>query len=672
MGLRSTRKSHKKMRGGDHPPLSDDDLNAAAAALTSGDELVLTDEMLDQYLSMIPVLIEILEKNSVDKMAEEFITNKEYKGVLNDLVSPALVDKIEKDAVFFANSTYKSQTLKSRSKVSNLFNSKSGNLKGTVTNAAVKQRTEIYKQEVKNKLEELLTKAKAPSRTSLIEELKGFLEVIKSKKAAQVGGAAYQATTLDSAIDEYVRKHSKLDVKWRRVASRVFGIIILVGRGGTYAALVANGAAIGLLLQASAAMVYSTVIAILKIAAAVLAGLVALLFGSAGSGSGFTGSTSVGTAPQSSLSLGLSGLSQAGWNYMAIKGLSDMLGSGSKPTKEQIEHFESEYIKYNFVTSRVRKGMRIYNPFMKAHLPFTVLPKPSVIKYALSFIFTESPTLEPYGDEVNVIWRDTDFDNKIRDIYNKGDNLSLDNHGFKGNLFIGDGIFIEGKKINMSKYVVPYKTIIDEKGLPWTYDDKSAKFILSIKTESVNIETRKAVMNASKRGLLSRSQTTLSEVSSRSFKHPAYDFSTFTAFRNAVYLAARYKLKAYGKPVEEPTGGPVATVNPMAAAASALSVAKVVTNAKPTPSTFEMAKAAAKAAASDLPKGWVYITNDGDHSYYKCVADTDIPSVWDKPKDSCALPKGWKELISDYGEKYYECENANVESVWDKPTAACV
>jgi hypothetical protein len=453
----------------------------------------------------------------------------------------------------------------------------------------------------------LLKEAKAPDTSKLIEELKAFLQELESKKAAQHGGAAYDASTIDGLINEYVRKYSKLDLKWRRVASRVFGILILVGRGVGYTALIANGGGIALLLHASAAVAYSAVILLFKIVGAILVTILASLVSLTGTGS-IIGSSNSGL---STIPLPTIGVRDALLIHFYLRSR-EIHRSNAAQTPQQITEYKREFNAYDFVKTRIRSGMRVYNPFMKAHIPFVSLPKPSVIKYALSFIFTQSPTLEAYGDEVNMVWRDAEFDKALKTIYSKSTDLSLDNNGFKGNLFIGDGVFIKGTRIDVRKYVIPYKTIIDENGLPWTLSTNRMgqnKFSLLIKENETNTATKNAIIAASTRGnAMKRSFSTTwkknvskylvpsrSQIGSRSFQNPAYDFTDFTAFRNAVYLAARYKLKAYGKP------GPVLTENPL--------------------------------RANSLPAGWEYVTDDGE-PYYEC-SDPKVDSVWDRPTKPC-------------------------------------
>lgn len=605
MGL--TRRARRIRKGGAHPdaPPDEQELNRMAATLTSG-ELVLNEKNLDAYISILPALIEIQEKNSLDNFVEEMLVNKEYKGVLSLIITKETFEKIEKDAILFANSTYRSQTIKAKSKVSNILKN------GPVVNAAVKQRAEIYKKEIKSQLEKILSDAGVPSNPEVVKELSGLLEHLKDLKRQAGGG--YDATTIDGMINEYVRKHAQVDMKWRRVASRVFGIMLIASRGIGYTAILANGPVIAFALQSGAASAVKGAAAALILLGKIIGGLFAALFGFAGVAQGSQGSS----APPPTFS---SAVSSVGLQYLQYRGLMTIFGldRGASPAESDnaLKELVKAYKLYDFVKTRAPSGMRIYNPFMKAHLPFAVLPTASVIKYALSFIFIDSPTLEPYGDEVSVIWRDSEFDRALEDYY-KDDSkskVSINMPGFKGNLFVGDGIFIKGTQIDVTKYVKPWETVIDANGLPWTLKRKLVKekngrntlmygpFALLISTEDQTVKNAiKSVRtsgNALKalRGTSSHIIPSRETISPRSVEHPAYDLTHFTGFRNAVYLAARYKLKLNGKPE---------TVNPMHAL---------------------------RASNDALPRGWSKIVENGE-TYYQCD-DVNVESTWYKPTESC-------------------------------------
>ena len=347
-------------------------------------------------------------------------------------------------------------------------------------------------------------------------------------------------------------------------------------------------------------------------------------------------------------------IGQSWLQYTGIKALGEMLFRGSIPN--DIDQFPKQY---EFVTTRLTPGMRIYNPFVKMNFQFHALPTPDAIKYIMSFIFFKTPAYEPYGPEVSVLYQDNEFDNNITEMFKKfqksiqGDTFNTDGtelQGFIGNLFIGNGL----KYTPYNGRIIPYKTIIDDRERPWVWGNGEFACVL---TDDEKGKTR-TYMGYIGLGLDPFRTTTT--IPRRSKEHPAYALTKFEGFRNAVYLSARWKLS---KPVVQVT-------NPLLPNSRGPSTHVVqVTNPLLHPrSSGGLVQPPVKAVTYQLPPGWVIDKDDKGEIFYACDAQ-DI-TQWERPQpeDDC-IPHDWVIKYHE-GKKFYACIKTGHRQ-WELPTEKC-
>lgn len=658
-----TRRRTRRQSGGDVPHLSKEEIEELSATLAEK-EPTLTVEQIDFFIKVIPRLIEVLEKSNLDTFITELVEHKEYELLLPELLpgKPDIVAQIIKDkrnSVYIANSTYRAKGYKNkRTTMKNILNS--GQKQEHVINAAVKERHATYIKLIRPNLEGVLEDARIPATSyhETIQTCKAVLDELRKIRERPQQGGAYEADSINGILGQYIKNRRTIDPNTGKLLSRIYGITLITGRTLFAVGVVPYYGSIGFIIHAG----ITAVVFVAEIVAIVTGvGAALYLYIKGQGGTIFGTSTGLPDAP---------------------KKVETALEKQRRNENEETRAKKNIYDRYDFVTTRVRQGMRIYNPFLKAHVPFVLLPKPSAVKYALSFIFTQSPSYEPYGDEVNRIWEDKEFDKAIDTIYLRKMNSGTDdmfgdlnaNYGFIGNLFVGKGVAtIPADMLKANKN----KTIIDEKGLPWTYDQQKDGFVVLGGTAD---KTKRSWGNFMKmRGVTALFR---GNIGARSVEHPAYDLKNKKGFRNAVYLAARYFLKAYGAN-EKPPGmstSSVTTVNPMQQQVQPdprLQEEKRQANAAARVRAEAQRQRQQREAAPPPPPpppqpakpqdlmGWTKETSN-NRTYYKCNLTGVMqwkPPAYETPCDLL----GWTKEKANDGAIYYECDATGVTQ-WDPPT----
>jgi hypothetical protein len=652
--------------------------------------VVLTKDEIEFLLKSFNKFLELInnipdKEEGTDLFAEKLLSSDSAQAY--DLLKVLMPDekdetikKMLKDAAVNANTATKAKIIKPKSHIGNMFRAKNvgANYKGPVSaatrsankgeNSPERKFYNESKKQIKTRLEDLYKKVNAPKTGEIKTLISGMIKTLETaleeitQNTRQIGGGD---SLLNNIIDKYVKGHKEIPINKQRLAI-LFGVTLIVVRVGVYAALASNIGMILAVIKLGLAAIIAPLILLAKIVGGILFGLV----GAAGA----TGATpSTGSSGSSGSSSGSSfwswspggggvlvSLGQAGLQYMGLKALADMLFRGSIPS--DIDQKVTK--EYEFVTTRLTTGMRIYNPFFKLNVPFHMLPTPDAIKYIMSFIFFKTPAYEPYGPEVSVLYHDPKFDEEIKNSFSKfqnsigNDTFNVDGSelpGFIGNLFMGDGLKYKlDSKLMPSGKIEPYKTIIDDRERTWVWYEGGFWCVLT------DEDKKKTSTYIGAMGLgLNPFRYTLT-IPNRSKEHPAYALNKFIGFRNAVYLSARWKLS---KPVGP--SQPVVQTNPLLQNPSGQPV--VQTNPLHKNPTVQPEKRV-ENVKYQLPPGWVIDKDDDGNTFYAC--DAQDRTQWEPPTEEC-LPLGWKIGYNTLGEKFYACYAQKITQ-FDRPTEECL
>ena len=580
-----------KLKGALFGPQSDASTNVGTTdfytnimnKLHASEPLVLTTGDIEKLLNEFETLQKLLDKNT-DTFAEELMSsNSDHaKTILKLLMlTDQQIANLLQSAAVNTNTATKAEIFKPKSRVGNLFRAtNAGSYKGPVTaatrtNAASIKFYEESKAQIKQRLDALLQKVDSPSTDEIKDIIKNTIETLKGilENPPQTGGGD---SSLNDIINSYVSRHREIPIN-RQILAILYGVVLLGVRVGGIAALASYAGMIITAIQMGVASIQLSVIAAkdtLIMAGKLIAGIVGLLF------------TGVGMAA-----------ARADTSLFVPKTPAPTIVNPVAITTaiDPIEHRDPILNKpYEFVITRLSKGMRIL-PFVKINLPFHLLPTPDAIRYIMSFFLFKSPTLEPYGPEVSILYQDSEFDKAIKAQYTKflpsinGETFNKDGselYGFIGNLFVGDGLPYP---------VIPYNTIIDDRERPWTYDSNDRGFS-GFKSMLASKNQRKTSTWVGYFGMGLNPNKMEKTIPNRSRVHPAYAFNVLSGFRNAVYVAARWKLTNAPKT-------PFTVVNPLLPTVNA------------------------------LPTGWTQITEGGD-TWYEC-SNPAVESVWDRPTTPC-------------------------------------
>lgn len=546
------------------------------------DKLVLTTDDIQQLLKEFETLYQLLDKNT-DTFAEELMSSKSDKAkeVLQILMPDFTKQKIDNElhsAAVNTNTATKAEMLKPKSRVGNLFRATNtgANYKGPVTaatrtNAASIKFYEESKAQIKKRLDALLQEINSPTAVEIKHIIKNTIETLKVtiEKQSQTGGGD---ASLNDIINRYVSTHREIPIN-RQLLAILYGVVLIGVRVGGIAALAGYSGMIITSIQLAVASTQTAVIAAkdtIILTGKILGAIVAFIFVALGIGAAH-GASFAGTEKPPAPTI---------VNPVAITTVVNGNPSFGNSDKNP----------YEFVITRLTKGMRII-PFVKINLPFHLLPTPDAIRYIMSFFLYKSPTLEPYGPEVSILYQDSEFDEAIKAEYTKflpSIKLEMFNkdgselYGFIGNLFVGNGL---------PYTVIPYNTIIDDRERPWTYNSYYKGFMSML--DSVNQKKTSTWVGYFGIGL--NPNKIEKTIPNRSREHPAYALNVFSGFRNAVYLAARWKLT-------NTPNDPFTVVNPL------------------------------RTTDQPLPKGWVEQT-DGTDTWYFCKKTE--TTRWAPPTTPC-------------------------------------
>jgi len=636
-------------------------LNIIAAKLEGPGPVVLTSDEIVIILDPLKKILNLLDKNT-DTFAEELMSSnpvhaKEVlKILMPDFTEKQLNDLLQSAAVN-TNTATKAEIFKPKSRVGNLFRATNtgANYKGPVTaatrtNAASIKFYEESKAQIKKRLDAFLLKVNAPNINDIKEM---FMDTIAQLEAAlpktsQSGGGD---SSLNEIINRYVSTHREIPINKQRLAM-LYGVALIGVRLASIAAVANNIGMIVVVIKCGAAAAIAPLLVITKVIGGLFTAVAAVLFTK-----NYGGSPNLVTAASTGH---LHARGYAFWSDFFFSWIYKYL-SGPKV-----------YNPYEFVTTRLTTGMRIYNPFRKLNIPFHLLPTPDAIRYIMSFIFFKSPALEPYGPEVSILYQDSQFDESIKNLFEKflpsitSGTFNVDGSelpGFIGNLFIGNGL-----KYNIT--IKPHKTIIDDRERPWAWNDREEAFTSLLSSED-RAKTRTYIGAI---GLGLDPNKTTKTIPNRSKEHPAYALNMITGFRNAIYLAARWKLSTTKAPVVQlprvvqplpVVQLPRVVQNPLPVVQNPL---PVVQNPLPVVQNRpRVVQPLPVVQTSAIPSGWVKLISEDGEPYYECE-HTEV-TQWDIPTEAC-LPAGWKQIKLRDGRKAYQCEYTGVSQL-AVPTKPC-
>lgn len=589
-----TRKTRRQKGGGIFSnlkggPLSDESVGTTdfytniLNKLHTPDTLVLTTDDIQQLLKEFETLYQLLDKNT-DTFAEELMSSKSDKAkevlqiLMPDLTKQQIDDLLHSAAVN-TNTATKAEMFKPKSRVGNLFRATNtgANYKGPVTaatrtNAASIKFYEESKAQIKKRLDALLQEINSPTAVKIKDIIKNTIETLKDtiENPPQTGGGD---PSLNDIINSYVSTHREIPIN-RQLLAILYGVVLIGVRVGGIAALAGYSGMIITSIQLAVASLQTAVIAAkdtIILTGKILGAIVAFIFVALGIGAAH-GASFAGTEKPPAPTI---------VNPVAITTAIDPVETRNPILNKP----------YEFVITRLTKGMRIPIPFVKINLPFHLLPTPDAIRYIMSFFLYKSPTLEPYGPEVSILYQDSAFDKAIKAQYTKllpginGETFNKDGselYGFIGNLFVGNGL---------PYTVIPYNTIIDDRERPWTYDRSNSGFKSMLASE----HQKKTSTWVGYFGMGLNPNKIEKTIPNRSREHPAYALNVFSGFRNAVYVAARWKLT-------NTPNDPFTVVNPL------------------------------RTTDQPLPPGWVE-QKDRNETWYVCSKTG--TTRWERPKEPC-------------------------------------